>query len=142
MGRSVGELVPASGASAYLRDPPQLTRLRYSGLKGLGTKFIHRGGSDVGTDPASGELQGRGIGPLPIRQHEIRPRLSDNYLFAVEFDLNVHDRRYPVNPHRTPCVRGRWTLPPWRNDAMRSKANFLLSGATHFRRDARRMPPV
>ena len=40
------------------------------------------GGGSVGIDPASGELQGRAIGPLPIRQHEIRPRLSDNDLFT------------------------------------------------------------
>ena len=60
------------------------------------------GGGSVGIDPASGELQGRAIG-----QHEIRPRLSDNDLFAVELDLDVHDRGYPGKPASYPMREGR-----------------------------------
>ena len=46
-------------------------------------------------DPATREFQRRIIGTLAIRHHEISTRLSDDYFFTVELDLNVHDEAVP-----------------------------------------------
>ena len=56
-------------------------------MKGMGAEFADLGRRDVGINPATGELQGGALGPLPIRHHEISTRLGDNDLFTVELDL-------------------------------------------------------
>ena len=74
--------------------PPQVPRLADCSLKGVSAKFTDRWGSDVGINPATREHEGRTIEPLPVGQHEVSPRLSDDDLFAVELDLDVHVEAY------------------------------------------------
>ena len=75
---------------AGLHYPPQLARLVDRGTKSLCAKLADGWRRDVGTDPASSELQGRTIGPLAICNHEVSPRSGDDDLLTKHFDLNVH----------------------------------------------------
>jgi hypothetical protein len=76
-------------------------------MKGMGAEFADLGRRDVGINPATGELQGRAIGPLPIRHHEISTRLGDNDLFTVELDLDVHDEAVSHKEAPAGCVTRR-----------------------------------
>jgi hypothetical protein len=73
-------------------------------MKGMGAEFADLGRRDVGINPATGELQGGAIGPLPIRHHEISTRLGDNDLFTVELDLDVHDEAVSHKEAPAGCV--------------------------------------
>jgi hypothetical protein len=84
---------PPTEADA-LHNPPELTRLGNRSLKGVGPKFADLNGGDVRINPTASEHQVRAVGPLSIRQHEVRSRFGDDYLFAVELDLDVHDEIY------------------------------------------------
>jgi len=63
-------------------------------MKGVGAKLAYRSGSDVGINPAASEHQVRAVGPLSIRQHEVRSRFGNDYLFPVELYLDIHDEAY------------------------------------------------
>ena len=70
----------------------------------MGAELADRRGGDVRTDPATRELQRRAIGTIAIRHHEISTRLSDDYLFTVELDLDVHDEAVSHKEAPAGCV--------------------------------------
>ena len=73
----------------------------------MGAELADRRGGDVRTDPATRELQRRAIGTIAIRHHEISTRLSDDYLFTVELDLDVHDEAVSHKEAPAGCVTRR-----------------------------------
>ena len=70
----------------------------------MGAELADRRGGDVRTDPATRELQRRAIGTIAIRHHEISTRLSDDYFFTVELDLDVHDEAVSHKEAPARCV--------------------------------------
>ena len=60
-------------------------------MKGLSAELGDLRRHDVGLDPTTSEIQRRTIRPFSICSQEVRPRPSDHYLVAEEFDVKVHE---------------------------------------------------
>jgi hypothetical protein len=98
-------------ARGISHNPPELARLGDCCLKGFRSKLADLRRRDSRLFPASRENEIRAIGPLPIRQQEVRPRPGDNYLFAVELDLDVHDG--DLSQKRSPGAGGHRGSEAW-----------------------------
>jgi hypothetical protein len=66
---------------------PAFARLGDSSMKGVARNSLISGDVTVGFSQLRVRTRFGLAGLLRYAQHEVRPRLSDNYLLAVEFDL-------------------------------------------------------